>query len=169
MKQATLLLLAFVALGFCPAFSKDFKFPKKGDPLFTISIPDGWSPKFDDEETLEGEDKEGDAYIAVWEEDTETELAKIAGDIDDILNEYARDVKVAGKPEPFKLAGMEGLLFKGTAKDKEDGSGIGFEAIVLVVDKDSAAVIYYDYSQDAPEKVGKQLINILKSVKPAKE
>lgn len=168
MKQATLLLLAFVALGFSPAFSKDFKFPKKGDALFTISIPDGWNPEFDDEGTLEAEDKEEDAYIAVWEEETETELAKIAGDIDDILNEYAKDVKVAGKPEPYKLAGMEGLWIKGTAKDKEDGSGIGFEAIVLVVDKDSAAVIYFDYSQDAPEKVAKQLVNILKSVKPAK-
>ena len=164
--------LATVSLMFClaaaPAFSKDFKFPKDGDALFTISIPDSWEPEFDDEGTLEGEDKDGHAYIAIWEEDTETELAKVAEDIDDLLDEYAKDVKVAGKPEQMKLSGMDALLFKGTAKDKEDGTEIGFEAIVVVVDKDSAAVIYYDYAQDAPESVTKRLVKILESVKPAK-
>jgi hypothetical protein len=124
------------------ASAKDFKFPKKGETLFTISIPDAWSPKFDDEDTLEGEDKDGNSYFAVWEEDTDTELSSVANDIDDILKEYAKDVK-AGKPEQMTLAGMPALLFKGTAKDKEDGSGIGFEAMVVVVKEKKAAVIYW--------------------------
>jgi hypothetical protein len=163
----------FVALSLVFSFSastasaKDFKFPQKGETLFTISIPDAWSPEFDDEGTLEGEDKAGNSYFAVWEEDTETELSSVAGDIDDILKEYAKDVK-AGKPEQMQLAGMSALLFKGTAKDKEDGSGIGFEAIVLVVKEKKAAVIYYDFAESAPESVGKQLVKILESIKPAK-
>lgn len=166
--NSLLLVLALLAFGIPAAFSKDFKFPRKGAPLFTITIPDAWGPEFDDEGTLEAEQKDGHSYFAVWEEDTNTELSKVAEDIDDILKEYAKDVQVVGKPEPYKLAGMEGLLFRGTAKDKEDGSGIGFEAIVLVADKHSAAVFYYDYSQDAPEAVVKNLVKILESVKPAK-
>lgn len=167
MKLPSILLLAFLTLGFSTAFSKDFKFPQKGDTLFTIVVPDSWSPEFDDEGTLEAEDKDGHSYIAVWEEETKTELAKIAEDIDEILDEYAKDVKVAGKPEPYdKIAGLPGLWIKGTAKDKEDGSGIGFEAIIFAIDKDSAAVIYFDYAQDAPESVVKNLIKILESVRP---
>jgi hypothetical protein len=169
MKKSSLFLLSFLCLGLSSAFSKDLKFPEEGKTLFTISIPDSWSPEFDDEGTLEAEDKNGHSYIAVWEEDTDTELAKIAEDIDEILDEYAKDVKLAGKPEPYnKLAGMPGLWIKGTAKDKEDGSGIGFEAIIVAIDKDSAAVIYFDYSQDAPEAVVKNLVKILESVTLAK-
>jgi hypothetical protein len=164
-------VLIAVSLVFSVALStaraKEFKFPQKGETLFTITIPDAWSPEYDDEGTLEGEDKDGHSYFAVWEEDTDTELSSVAGDIDDILKEYAKDVK-AGKPEQMKIAGMSALLFKGTAKDKEDGSGIGFEALVLIVKEKKAAVIYYDFGEDAPESVGKQLVKILESIKPAK-
>jgi hypothetical protein len=169
MKASSILfaLSLVFSLAVSTASAKDFKFPQKGDTLFTISIPDGWSPEYDDEGTLEGEDKDGHSYFAVWEEDTDTELTSVANDIDDILKEYAKDVK-AGKPEQMTLAGMPALLFKGTAKDKDDGSGIGFEAMVVVVKGKKAAVIYYDYSEDAPDAVVKQLVKILESVKPAK-
>ena len=164
-------MLPALSLMFClaaaPAFSKDFKFPKE-DSLFTITIPDSWEPEFDDEGTLEGEDKDGNAYIAVWEEDTETELSKVAEDLNDMLKEYAKDIKLVGKPEQYTLSGMPGLIFVGTAKDKDDDSEIGFEAIVLVPKKDNAAVIYYDYAKDAPESVAKRLVKILESVKPVK-
>jgi hypothetical protein len=166
--KTSLLLLSFLCLGLSSAFAKDIKFPEEGKKLFTISIPDSWNPEFDDEGSLEAEDKNGHSYIAVWEEDTDTELATIAEDIDEILDEYAKDVKLSGKPEAYnKLAGMPGIWIKGTAKDKEDGSGIGFEAIIFAVNKKSAAVIYFDYSQDAPEGVVKNLIKILESVTPA--
>lgn len=168
MKKPTLFLLAFLGLSLSPLFSKDLKFPKGDDALFTLSIPDSWEPEFDDEGTLEAEDKDGHSYIAIWEEDTETELSKVAEDIDDILKEYATDVKVVGQPEPYDKLGMPGLLIRGTAKDKEDSKGIGFEAIILAVDKDSAAVIYFDYAQDAPKSVVDSLVKILESVKLVK-
>jgi hypothetical protein len=40
--------------------------------------------------------------------------------------------------------------------------------MVVVVKEKKAAVIYYDYAQDAPEAVVKQLVKILESVKPTK-
>ena len=46
--------------------------------------------------------------------------------------------------------------------------GIGFESIIFALDKDSAAVIYFDYSQDAPEGVVKNLVKILESITPVK-
>ena len=85
-----------------------------------------------------------ESHLAIWEEENKTELAKIAGDIVEILSEYATEVKLLSKPESYTLAGLTGLLLKGSAEDKEDGSGIGFEAIILPVSKDRAAVIYFD-------------------------
>lgn len=166
----TSIVLSAIALVFCfsAASAKDLKFPKKGDPLFSISIPDDWNPKFDDEGTLEAQHPDELSYIAVWEEDSNVELAKVAEDVDDVLNEYAKDVKVEGKPVPYNNLGVPGLIIKGTAKDKEDGEAIGFEVIILAVDKDSAAVIYFDYPADAPEVVAKNLVKILESIKSAK-
>ncbi len=170
MKKPTLILLAFLGLSLANtnALAKDLKFPKGDEALLALSIPDAWEPEFDEEGTLEAEDKDGHSYIAIWEEDTKTELAKVAEDIDDILKEYATDVKVAGQPEPYDKLGIPGLLIKGTAKDKEDKKDIGFEAIILAVDKDSAAVIYFDYAQDAPKSVVDNLVKILESVKLTK-
>ena len=166
MKKTLSLLLLTLGLSLVTGNAKDFKFPEPDDVLFTITIPDAWAPKLADDGTLEAEDKEGHSYLAIWEEENKTELAKIAGDIDEILSEYATEVKLLNKPESYTLAGLTGLLFKGTAKDKEDGSGIGFEAIILPVSKDRAAVIYFDYSQDAPKSVVNNLVKILESFKP---
>lgn len=75
-------------------------------------------------------------------------------------------MKLLNKPESYTLADLTGLLFKGTAKDKEDGSGIGLYTIILPVSKDRAAVVYFDYSQDAPKSVVNNLVKILDSFKP---
>ena len=167
MKKPNILLLVFLAFGYSTATAEKVSFPDEDAPLFSITIPDAWSPEFDDEGTLEAEDAEGHSYLAIWEEDTETELTAVGEDIDELLAEYATDVKVPGKPESITLAGMPGLVFTGTAKDKEDGSGIGFEAVVLVIKGKGAAIIYFDYSADAPDSVAKSLVKILESLKPA--
>lgn len=167
MKKTGVILLAFLAFAYSIANAEKVSFPDKDAPLFSITIPDAWNPEYDDEGTLEAEDADGHSYLAVWEEDTETELSAVGEDIDELLAEYATDVKVPGKPEPITLAGMPGLVFTGTAKDKEDGSGIGFEVVVLVVKGKGAAIIYYDYTADAPESVAKSLVKILESLKPA--
>lgn len=168
----TSILLPTLLIGFSLAIStasaEDLKFPEEGAPMFTLTIPDAWEPEFDDDGVLEAEDKDGHSYFAIWEEDTETELSKVAEDLDEILDSYATDVKAAGEPEQITIAGMSGLLFKGTAKDKEDGSALGFEAIVVVTKEKKAAVIYYDYAHDAPESVAKRLVKILESIKEAK-
>jgi hypothetical protein len=168
MKKSTILLLALLGLSLSTAYAEDFKFPEEGKTLLTVSIPDSWDPEFDDDGTLEAEDDDENAYLAIWEEDTTAELSKVAEDIDEILNEYAKDVKVTGKPEPYNNLGVPGLLIKGTAKDKDDNSGVGFEAIILPIDKDSAAIIYFDYAQDSPESVVKSLVKILESIKLVK-
>ena len=167
MKKTGVTLLAFLAFSYATATAEKIAFPDEDAPLFSITIPDSWTPEYDDEGTLEAEDADGHSYLAVWEEDTETELSSVGEDIDELLAEYATDVKVTGEPEPITLAGMPGLVFAGTAKDKEDASGIGFEVVVLVVKGKGAAIIYYDYSADAPESVSKNLVKILESLKPA--
>ena len=165
MKTVLVFTVALFSLGLASA--KDIKFPEEAPALFTITIPDSWSPEYADDGTLEAEHEDEHSYLAIWEEETSTELQKVAEDIDEILNEYATDVKLTTK-KPYSLNGMSGLVFQGTAKDKEDGSGIGFEALVLAVTETRAVIIYFDYSQDAPEEVVKRLVKILESVKPAK-
>ncbi len=167
MKTGSLVAIILLALGLMNLPAKDLKFPEEGKTLFTITIPDSWEPEFDDDGTLEANEKDGHSYLAIWDEDT-NELATVVKNIDEVLTSYAKDVKLTADPAGIEVEGLKGLLLKGEAKDSEDGRLIGFNAVILEVSPKSAIVIYFDYGKDAPDSVKQGIEGILKSFKPVK-
>ncbi|MEI6534495.1 MAG: hypothetical protein WCN98_04065 [Verrucomicrobiaceae bacterium] len=167
MKNILPILFTIAALsGIAPA--KELHFPEKGDSLFTITIPNSWKPGKDDDNILEASSDEGHIYLAAWELKSEKDAKALGDDIENLLKDHAKNIKLDGKPTECKPGGLEGLLFKGHAKDKEDDSKIEFFAL-LITNKDKAAVIYIEASEDTPEEDSAKLEKILKSIKPGKE
>src|SRR3978361_1248966 len=60
------ILVTVLTLTALPAFSKNLHFPSKGDPMFTIAIPDDWEPEKDEEGTLEANSPKEKVYLAAW-------------------------------------------------------------------------------------------------------
>jgi hypothetical protein len=167
MKNILPILFTIAALsGIAPA--KDLHFPEKGDALFTITIPNSWKPGKDDDNILEASSDEGHIYLAAWELKSEKDAKALGDDIENLLKDHAKNIKMDGEPTPCKPGGMEGLLFKGHAKDKEDDSKIEFFAL-LISNKAKAAVVYIEAAEDTPEEESAKLEKILKSIKSAKE
>lgn len=167
MKNILPTLFIFAALSGL-ASAKQLHFPEKGDALFTINIPNSWKPDKDDDNVLEATSDEGHIYLAAWELKNEGEAKALAKDIEDILKDHAKEIKMDGEPEECKPGGLDGLLFKGHAKDKEDDSKIEFFAL-LIGSKEKAAIIYIEAAEDTPVEDSAKLEKILKSIKPGKE
>ncbi len=167
MKNIFPILFTIAALsGIAPA--KELHFPEKGDALFTITIPNSWEPDKDDDNVLEATSSEGHIYLAAWELKSEKDAKALGDDIENILKDRAKNIKMDGEPTACKPGGLDGMLFKGHAKDKEDDSKIEFFAL-LIGSKEKAAVIYIEAAEDTPEEESAKLEKILKSIKPGKE
>ena len=162
-----LLTLAVVAslAAFAPA--KELHFPEKGDAMFTITIPDSWEPEKDDDNVLEAASPSENVYLMAWELESKKDMKNLGKDLVDLLKDHAKDIKIDGDPVEAKPGGMEGLLFKGHAKDIDDGSKIEFFAL-LIGHKDRVAVVFIEASEDTDPKESKKLEGILKSLTPAK-
>ncbi|MCE9519914.1 MAG: hypothetical protein K8R87_10225 [Verrucomicrobia bacterium] len=148
--------------------AKQMHFPEKGDAMFTITIPDAWEPEKDDDNILEATSPDEHIYLAVWELESKKDLKNLGNDIENLLKDHAKNIKLDGEPVEAKPGGMDGLLFKGHAKDKEDDSKIEFFAL-LIITEEKAAVLYIEAAEDTPEEESAKLEKILKSIKPAKE
>ncbi len=162
-KKLALAAVAF-SLAVLPVSAKDLHFPKKGDAMFTITIPDSWEPGKDEEGTVEAESPKEGVYMAIWSLESEKDANDLGKDIVDLLKDHAKDIKMEGEAQEAHPGGLDGALLKGTAKDKEDGKAIGFFALV-VSNKKKAAVIYIEVGADASAEEQAKLEKILKSIK----
>ena len=164
----TILALASLSLFSSSALAAKMYFPDKDEPQFTITIPNDWKPETVDG-VLEAISPDDNVYLAAWELATKKDLESLGKDIEDMLKDHAKKIKIVGEPEKAKVGGtMEGLLFNGTAKDKEDGKDISFYALVFSPDKEHAAVIFIEAGADTTQAQASKLTNILKSIKPGK-
>lgn len=164
------IVLTVIAAAFLAGFTqaKELHFPEKGDAMFSITIPDAWKPGKDDDNILEASSPDNHIYLTIWEIESKKDLKNLGNDLENLLKDHAKDIKLDGDPVEAKPGGMNGLLFKGHAKDKEDDSKIEFFAL-LIVGEDKVALLYIEAAEDTPEEESAKLEKILKSIKPAKE
>lgn len=165
-KKISFIAVASLALLSLPVSAKNLHFPSKGDTMFTVSIPDDWEPEKDEDNVVEANSPQEKVYLAIWELESEKDLKSLGDDINDLLKDHAKNIKLTGEPQAAKPGGMDGLLFSGTAKDKEDGHAIEFFALLVTHNK-KAAVIYIEADADAPKDETEKLTKILQSLKPA--
>ena len=85
-----------------------------------------------------------------------------------MLKDHAKAIKMDGAGVPAKPGGMDGMLFKGTAKDKEDGSDIEFFALLVSPKPGKVAIIFIEAAADTPKDEADKLQRILESLTPPK-
>lgn len=158
-----LTFVTIIVLSGTQAFAKTLHFPNKGDTMFTITIPDDWEPEKDDDDVLEATSPKEHIYLAVWELENKEDVNTLGKDIKDMLKDHAKKIKMEGEPVVAHPGGMDGLLFKGHALDKEDDHAIDFFAL-LISTKTKAAVVFIEADADTPKKEADKLQNILASI-----
>ena len=158
------LLLALVGLTCTTVSAKTLHFPNKGSTMFDITIPDDWEPEKDEDEIIEASSPDDHVYMSIWELETKEDVESVGKDIEDMLKDHAKKIKFEGQPQKATPGGLDGLLFKGSAEDKEDNHAIEFFAL-LVSNKTKLAVIYIEADSDTPEAESKSLQTILQSIK----
>ena len=99
--------------------------------MFNITIPNDWEPEKDDDEVLEATSPKEHVYLAVWELESKEDVKSLGKDIVDMLKDHAKKIKMDGEPQEAHPGGMDGLLFKGHALDKEDDHAIDFFALLV--------------------------------------
>jgi hypothetical protein len=166
--KKSLLILATLALASTPVFAKKIAFPNAEHALFSITIPDSWEPDKDDDDTLEALSPKENVYLAAWELKDKSDIASVDKDIIEMLKDHAKAIKMDGEGVPAKPGGMDGMLFKGTAKDKEDGSDIEFFALLVSPKPGKVAIIFIEAAADTPKDEADKLQKILESLTPAK-
>lgn len=166
--KKTLLALAVFVLASSQLAAKTILFPDEDHPLFTISIPDNWEPETDDDGTLEALSPKENVYLAAWQLKNKKDIANVDQDIVDLLKDHAKKIKMDGEGVPAKPGGMDGMLYKGTAKDKEDGSDIEFFALLVSPKPGKVAIIFIEASADTPPAEAAKLQKILESLSPVK-
>lgn len=163
--KTILALAAFLALSAAPAFAKTLHFPSKGDLMFNITIPDDWEPKKDEDEILQAISPKEHVYMTVWEMESKEDVKSLGKDIKDMLKDHAKKIKMDGEPVAAHPGGMDGMLFKGTAQDKEDGHAIDFYAL-LIGTNTKTAVVFIEADADTPKSEADKLQAILASIEP---
>ena len=166
--KKTLLLLAALSVATSSLVAKTILVPNEDHPLFTISIPDSWEPDTADDGTLEALSPKENIYLAAWELKNKKDIANVDKDIVDLLKDHAKKIKMDGEGVAAKPGGMDGMLFKGTAKDKEDDSDIEFFALLVSPKPGKVAIIFIEAAADTPKAEADKLQKILESISPVK-
>jgi|GEM_PF-2996191 hypothetical protein len=154
-----------IALSAVPSFAKTLSFPNKGDAMFKITIPDSWEPDKDEDEVVEAMSPGEHVQLSIWEITSKEDLENLGNDIEDILKDHAKDIKLVGEPQEAHPGGMDGLLFSGTALDEEDDHAIEFYAL-LIVNLNKVAVVFIEADAKTPKNELTKLEGILKSLTP---
>jgi hypothetical protein len=157
--------MTILALSGVQGFAKTLQFPEKGDAMFSITIPNDWEPEKDEDNILEATSPDEHVYISVWELKEQEDVKTLGKDIKDLLKDHAKDIKIEGEPQEAHPGGMDGLLFKGSAKDDEDDKDIQFFAL-LIGSKEKAAVLFIEADAETPKEEAAKLEGILKSITP---
>lgn len=158
-------VVSILALAGAPAAAETLDFPNKGDLLFRITIPDDWEPDQDDDEVVEATSPDEHLSLSIWELDSREDAENLEEELKDQLKDHAKKIKIAGKPQKVQPAGMDGLIYKGTAVDREDDTEIKFFALVLTTKK-RAAVVFIEADSETPQEEADQLEKILDSITP---
>ena len=167
MKRILTFVTVIALSGSVPSFAKTLHFPSKGDTMFSIAIPDDWEPEKDDDGVLNAASPKENVSLSIWELKSKEDVKTLGKDIKDMLKDHATEINLEGEPKDAHPGGMDGLLFKGHAKDKEDEHAIDF-FVLLIGTETKAAALFIEANADTPEKESEKLQAILASITPPK-
>ncbi len=162
-------MFAFVALVIsCSlnSYAHTLDFPNSEKPMFRISIPETWEPDQDDDNVLNATSPEENVSLTAWELTSVQDAENVEKDIQLILKDHAKKIKLDAKGQKVHPGGMDGLLFSGTAVDREDGHAIVFYAL-LVSQESQVAIVFLEANADTPEDEMAEVKAIMQSITPA--
>jgi len=141
-------------------------------PVFSIEFPDKWAVEIDSEEdavyaTSPDEEIELDIWALPEEDvkaDVDASIKAAAEDIDVLLAEYVKDVKL-GDAQDFEVNGVKFVEFPGTAKYIEDDSDVNISAAFFSPDGEAVFVLLYWGTAEDEQAYADDLKAIVQSVK----
>lgn len=165
--KSLLSIAVLCVFSFATVTAGEVQFPKTGEPMFTLTIPDSWEVDSEDEDIVEAQSPKENVTLSIWEIDSEMSVDKLAKDLKDILKDYATDVKLDEEPKQMDIAGLPGIFMYGSGKDEEDGHEVGFIGLV-VVKGDDAAIIFFEMDGNVSPGELKKFKNIIESIEAVK-
>jgi hypothetical protein len=106
-----------------------------------MTVPKGFKFEKDGEDTIVSTEDEGVAARFHVPKDGDYDKART--DAAKNIDEYITDVKIEEKDKKDDVNGMEGLVYSGTGKDKEDGKEVVWNLTLIKTDKKPVLVIIY--------------------------
>jgi len=162
-KLISVAVLFMLLVSFTVAFAEDeeFIYPSK-DPVFSITIPDGWKSELD-ENMLHAGPADDSIYLGLWvlQEDDSLEAALDA--LDESIAGYVRDLKT-GEPEEVVINDIKFMTVDGTATDK-DGDPVNVSVALFSPDDETIFILIYFGSDEAEKKHDSELSAVLNSIK----
>ena len=159
-----LALATICLLSVLPAQAAKFSYPSEDKEWFTVDIPASWKPEVGDDESLEATSPDEDAYLAFWVLKNAKEVDHLDKDIDEIVKDSVKDLKLGEKPTEKKVNGIDFVMFSGTGKDKDSGDAVGVEIFLFAPKPGKVGVFYCQYSPDKADSI-KGLVKIVESLK----
>jgi hypothetical protein len=157
------LLVTTVFLAVVPTQAAKFSYPSEDKEWFTVDIPASWKPEVGDDESLEATSPDEDAYLAFWVLKNAKEIDHLDKDIEELVADSVKDLKLNDKPTEKKVNGIDFMMFAGTGKEKEDGSDVGVEIFLFSPKPGKVGVFFCQYSAKAPDAI-KGLVKIVESI-----
>ena len=161
-----MLMALFFSVGVTEAVT--FSYPKSGEALFTMDVPDTWKPEVLDDGSLEAYSPDDKGYMCVWILKSEKDFDSLESDLSELLDPYLKDIKTSEEGETVKGENTEFLVFSGSGKDKEEGTAQNFEVFLFKIAKGQVGVFFVQYAADAPEETTAALVGIARSIKLSK-
>ncbi len=155
--------IALACLIGTPVLAGTMDFPKSGETLIQITIPDEWKPDADDDVVLESTSPDGHISLSIWEIESSTTVDTVADDLQEILKDYAKEVTLDEAVKKVDVSGLPGFFFAGSGADPDDDRPLGFVAFAIVRD-DRAVIVFFEIDSNYTADELKTLESIIESI-----
>lgn len=142
------------------ATAGDYSDPDSG---VSISIPDTWAQKADEDMLMIGSP---DEKIVVFFFDVDAAEAEKALDMLDALVKEHVEITKEGKPEEGELNGMKAMMIEAEGKAKEDGTPVEIGGAIVQSPTGKALILIGIGEPDSLKANEKELEAIFSSLKP---
>ena len=156
---------AVIALSTWPCFAKILPCPARGAPMFSITIPDDWELVLAEDNSVSAFSPDQKINLFAWELAGKNQMRDLGNNIVNMLKDHATHIRMLGDGVVAHPGNMEGLLYKGSAKDARDNRPISFFAL-LVGTPQRSAVVFAEANDDAPKIEAAKLEALLASIQP---
>jgi hypothetical protein len=158
------------ATGICTA--ADHSLPKE-KPVLSITFPDDWKVKADEDVTegLVALAPDEAIEIDLWaldkqelKDDANATLAAMVEEVGTLIDDHITDFQ-AEKPTETTINGISVFEINGKGKDKEEGKDANVSVLLMTPDNKNLFVLMYWGSDEAEKQYEAQLVAIVSSIK----